>query len=119
MRSARRGPCGDGLQEWRVQREYACVDGNRGSLRDDGCSAERYACSLEISLELLGQIAQDNLSTLRHTSWLSQEPAQVFEDSSPEHHERRNNLPATRRLDLILSEKYRLNVAHYKSGNIQ
>lgn len=44
-RRARRGPCGDGRPGWRGRRGCACAAGSRGSSRDGGCSAGKYACS--------------------------------------------------------------------------
>ena len=46
---ARRDPCDDGLPGWRGRRESSYVGGSRGSLRDDGYSAGRYALTLVIT----------------------------------------------------------------------
>ena len=39
------GPCGDVLPRLRGRHGSSCAHGSRESLRDDGCSAEKYACS--------------------------------------------------------------------------
>ncbi len=44
-RKAQRGPCDGGRPGWRGRRGCACAAGSRGSSRDDGCSAGKYACS--------------------------------------------------------------------------
>lgn len=42
---ARCGPCGDGLRGSRDRPACSCAAESRGSWRDDGCSAEKCACS--------------------------------------------------------------------------
>ncbi len=44
-RSARRGPCDGGRPGWHGRHACAYAAGSRGSLRGDGCSAGKYACS--------------------------------------------------------------------------
>ena len=43
-RTAQRGPCAGGQQEWPDRHGCACADGNRASSPDDGCWAGRCAC---------------------------------------------------------------------------
>jgi hypothetical protein len=73
-RLVRCDPCGGARSKLHDLRGCACVDGNRGSLHDDGYSAGMCACSLYKLPESFGPNAQDNLSTLRHLGFCSQEP---------------------------------------------